>query len=166
MDHDPNEVEAPAEEPGAGSTADAAPATASTRKPGARLEKLRRERDEYKRQVQELRAQLLARLPGVGAGAGGAPPGKVLWTRRATRSCAWPSGIWCASSAAWAAPRWAGCCAASPATAGCGSAGCAKAEGASAGPVVCWPSPLRPALTAASASPADAGEAFVVHLTP
>ena len=81
MDHDPNEVEAPAEKPGAGSTADAEPATASTRKPGARLEKLRRERDEYKRQVQELRAQLLARPPGVGAGAGGAPPGKVLLDR-------------------------------------------------------------------------------------
>ncbi|MBN2114838.1 MAG: glycosyltransferase family 4 protein [Acidimicrobiia bacterium] len=48
------------------------------RKPGARLEKVRRERDDYKRQVQELRAQLLARPPGVGAGAGGAPPGKVL----------------------------------------------------------------------------------------
>jgi len=48
------------------------------RKPGARLEKLRRERDEYRRQVQGLRAQLPARAPGAGAGAGGAPPGKVV----------------------------------------------------------------------------------------
>ena len=78
MDHDPNPPEAPAEEPSAGPTADAEPATAPTRKPGLRLEKLQRERDEYQRQVQELRAQLLARPPGVGAGAGGAPPGKVL----------------------------------------------------------------------------------------
>jgi hypothetical protein len=78
MDYDPDPPEAPAEETGVGPTADAAPTTAPTGKPGARLEKVRRERDEYKRQVQELRAQLLARPPGVGAGAGGAPPGKVL----------------------------------------------------------------------------------------
>ena len=76
MDHDPDPPEAPAEEPGAGPTADAAPAP--TGKLRARLEKVRRERDLYKRRVQELRARLLAQPPGVGAGAGGAPPGKVL----------------------------------------------------------------------------------------
>jgi hypothetical protein len=83
MDHDPDPSEVPAGEPGAGPTADAAPVTAPRRKPGARLEKVRRERDEYRRQVQELRAQLLARHPGVGAGAGGAPPGKVLVEQKA-----------------------------------------------------------------------------------
>lgn len=78
MDHDPDLPEASAEEPGVAPTADAAPATVPTRKPGARLEKLRRERDEYQRQVQELRAQLPARPPGVGPAAVSAPPGKVL----------------------------------------------------------------------------------------
>lgn len=78
MDHDPDLPEASAEEPGADSTADAAPATAPTRKPGARLEKLQREGDQYQRQVQELRAQLLARPPGVVPAAVSAPPGKVL----------------------------------------------------------------------------------------
>lgn len=74
MDHDPDQPEVP----GADHLAARSAATPSTRKPGARLDKVRRERDEYKRQVQELKAQLLARAPGAGAGAGGAPPGKVL----------------------------------------------------------------------------------------
>jgi len=78
MDHDADQPEAPAEQPGAGPTTGTEPAAARRNKPGARLEKVRRERDEYKRQVQELKAQLLARAPGAGAGAGGAPPGKVL----------------------------------------------------------------------------------------
>ncbi len=78
MDHDPDEPEALAEEPGTGPTADAEAAMSPRAKLQARLDKARRERDEYKRQVHELRVVLLARPPGAGAGAGGAPPGKVL----------------------------------------------------------------------------------------
>jgi len=78
MGHDPDQSQAPAEEPSAGPAAEAEPSPPRTKKPGARLEKVRRERDDYKRQVRELKAQLLARAPGAGAGAGGAPPGKVL----------------------------------------------------------------------------------------
>ena len=78
MDHDPDQAQVAAEEPGAGPTTEAEPATAPARKPGPRLEKLRRERDEYQHQAQELRAQLLARPSGVGTAAVSVPLGKVL----------------------------------------------------------------------------------------